>query len=381
MKFTIQTQEFLKGLTIAYKALSKTNIISPIYSTFKLEVGENRLYITGSNGDLSILTIIPFFKKDKQVVRDVVKGGVLVKAEKLFRIISNIEDTEVTFKVLVDKIVEISTKASLYTLNSIDVGEYPNKDFSLTGTLVKLKGKMFVEAVNQVSFCVSTKQTSISRAVLTGVNLESDTNNIIFTATDGARLAQTNLSSSSKEAFNITVPVKTINDAASIVDEDDDVEIYVDAKRICFKLENTVIISSLIDGSYPNTTNIIPKTFGYSLEVNSNDFLNVLNRVTAISDETDAPVQLELDPWKVVVSSKANIQDSNTPFAKEELSTFKFTGEKLKMTFNSTFVKSAIRALKSKEVTLNFVGEMKPFTVAIKDDNSIVQLITPLRSF
>ena len=77
------------------------------------------------------------------------------------------------------------------------------------------------------------------------------------------------------------------------------------------------------------------------------------------------------------VSSKVVSQES---YAKEELTNCRFSGESLKMIFNSKFVEEAIGALKAEEITINFVGEMKPFTVANRDDDSVIQLITPLRS-
>ena len=67
--------------------------------------------------------------------------------------------------------------------------------------------------------------------------------------------------------------------------------------------------------------------------------------------------------------------------AKESLQLFKYSGERLQISFNVEYVSAAIRALKSDDVVLSFLGEMKPFTVTRKDDDKVIQLITPVRTY
>ena len=80
---------------------------------------------------------------------------------------------------------------------------------------------------------------------------------------------------------------------------------------------------------------------------------------------------------KVEVSSKSQQIGSGV----ENISNFKFKGDRLEISFNNEYVKSAIKALNCEDVTINFLGEMKPFTILNKNDNSVIQLITPVRTY
>jgi DNA polymerase-3 subunit beta len=79
----------------------------------------------------------------------------------------------------------------------------------------------------------------------------------------------------------------------------------------------------------------------------------------------------------VEISAKS----SQVGSAIERLETFRYDGAPLKISFNSEFVKTAVKALGSEDVTFLFVGEMKPFVVKNASDDSIVQIVTPVRTY
>ena len=80
---------------------------------------------------------------------------------------------------------------------------------------------------------------------------------------------------------------------------------------------------------------------------------------------------------EVEVSAKSDASGS----ALEKISTFQYTGDRLDVSFNSQFVIDAIRAVRSEDVLICFLGEMKPFVVKNPKDDSVVELITPMRTF
>ena len=102
-----------------------------------------------------------------------------------------------------------------------------------------------------------------------------------------------------------------------------------------------------------------------------------MERVSLFSTERENVIKLTMTNEYVEVSSKSLQVGS----AVERIKSFDFNGERLEISFNSEFVKSAIKSLDVEEVTINFLGEMKPFTVVNKDDDSVIQLITPVRTY
>ena len=144
-----------------------------------------------------------------------------------------------------------------------------------------------------------------------------------------------------------------------------------------FKYDNSKIITNLIGGDYPNVRNIIPKTFYYFLEVNANDFLNAINSVAMLTLDRENIVKVTMVEGNVVVSSKSQLSGSGEKI----LSLFRYSGERLEISFNYHYVIDAIKALGSQDVLISFIGEMKPFTITDKNDPSNIHLITPVRTY
>src|SRR5574344_1859272 len=132
MKFTINKDEFLKGLLQVGKIIP-TKAIYPTLTNVKIELNDAGLVLTGSDGQISIQSTIPFFIDDKEIIRDVEKGSI--------------------------------------KLNSIRGEEYQDIDFDENGVKVTVSAKQLLEAVNQVSFAACIKST---RQVLTAINMTSD---------------------------------------------------------------------------------------------------------------------------------------------------------------------------------------------------------------
>ena len=176
--------------------------------------------------------------------------------------------------------------------------------------------------------------------------------------------------------FVANIAAKKLIDIVRSFDEDDEVTIAVSDKKAVFAFGNSVISTRLTSGDYPNTKNIFPKAFGYHLEVNSQEFLKAMERVSLLSTEYEGVVKLILDQDEVEMISRSSMVGS----ANEKLLVFQYSGEHLEISFKASFVSDAIRACKSEDVTISFVGEMKPFVVKNVKDESIEMLVTPLRS-
>ena len=162
-----------------------------------------------------------------------------------------------------------------------------------------------------------------------------------------------------------------------LLEEADSLKVALSDKKALFSFENTVVATRLIAGEYPNTKNIVPRVTNYSLEVNASDFLKAIDRVNILSIDRENVVDLYLDENTVEVSAKSTQVGS----ASEKIDVFKFEGSNLQISFNSEFVSSAIRALNCEDVTFLFVGEMKPFVIKNANDESVIQIVTPVRTY
>ncbi len=207
-----------------------------------------------------------------------------------------------TFEIIENGLAKIEANNIVYNLNVVDSSEYPQIDLSAIGIKLILSSKDINDAISQVSFAASQKNT---RPQLMAVNTESTSSSIIFTATDGARLARKEIAIDTNGVFSVNIPSKTFIEIARTLDDTKEVEVYVSDKKVLFKTDFTTISTSLIEGDYPNVKNIIPKNFYYYLEVNAEEFLNALSRVSLLSIERENVVKMTMEEGRAIISSKS----------------------------------------------------------------------------
>ena len=376
MKFKINKNEFLKGLLQVGKIIPIKHT-NPIFVNIKLELTTDSLILTGSNGDLSITTSIPFFRNNQEIIRDVQLGSILANSDILCNIVKRLDGDEIAFDVLDDNEarIEVDDKAS-FNLHCIDANEYADLDFSFKGVKIILDACEIANVVSQVSFAASIKNV---KPVLTGVNIEGSGSKINFVATDSARLAKKEVEAEISEVFNTTVPVRTFQEIARSITDEDKITLYINDRRILVELKDTIISSVLLPGTYPNVKNIIPKNFLYTLEADANDLIKTIetaNVFSASTGEKGATIRCYMSQENVVFRCSSD-QNGNSSVM---LNLFKYTGERLEISFKCEYVLSAVKALKTSEVLLCFQGEMKPFVIIGKNDPSVIQLLTPVKT-
>lgn len=374
MRFVIRRDEFLKGLLIAGRAVNSKNSAVPVLANLKLELDEKGLSITGSNYELTIKTTVPYTNDEKEIIRNAQEGTTLVNSKIITDMARKIDNEEISFEVIDSTIAVISAGKIKYNLNCIKADEYPDVDLEPTGIQINLTRLEFSTLVSQTAFAASLKE---QRPILTAVNLEAIDGVLTATTTDSARLAKKQMSISTDIQFSANVPAKMMIEIDHLLEGVESLKIAISDKKALFSFENTVVATRLIAGEYPNTKNIVPRVTNYSLEVNASDFLKAIDRVNILSIDRENVVDLNLDEDSVEISAKSTQVGSAT----EKIDTFKFEGSNLQISFNSEFVSSAIKALGSEDVTFLFVGEMKPFVIKNPSDDSIIQIVTPVRTY
>ena len=390
MKLTINRDAFLKKIFLVNKVISKSSP-NPILSMIKLETTNQGLSLIGSSDSFSIFTNIPIIKNDQELIRDIIPGSILIDGNNLLEAVRRaISAKELVLDTVEDSLINIKSLDGdvSYDLHTTNGNEYVEIDFSKNGTQVELSAKDFVEAVSQVAFSASNKSVdngntsnyrdnSVTK-ILSAVNVSSSDGLLSFVATDGARLAKYDISKfNSVNPFVANIPAKALIEIARSITTEEKISFYVNEKKTLFILNETFISVNLTEGSYPNTKNIIPKTFNYFLEVNSQDFLNSLNIVGLCAGERDNVAKMSMNETNVNLISVSQINGK----AESKLNLFKFVGNRLEISFNCEYVSSAIRALKTTDIVFSFLGEMKPFTITAKNNSNAVQLITPVRTY
>ncbi|MFA7385147.1 MAG: DNA polymerase III subunit beta [Bacilli bacterium] len=373
MKLTIVRDEFLKGLSIASRAVASKSAI-PVLNNLKIELNETGLFITGSNNDLTVQTMVPYNRDGKEIIRNYKEGATLINAKIITEIARRIDSLEITIDVIDSTIAIISDNRSEFKLNCIRAEEYPEVELRGSGTSLVFQNIEFTTLVNQTAFAASQKE---QRPILTALNLEAGGGKLVATATDSARMARKTIDIDPGISFVTNIPAKMMVEVVHLAENAPTIELIVSDKKAIFSFGLTTIATRLLSGEYPNTKNIVPKALLYVLEVNAQDTIKAINRASLLSIERENVVNLSMSKNGVEISSKS----SQIGSASEKIDVFKYEGGDLEVGFNNEFVLSAIRALGSTDVTIAFVGEMKPFVVRNDLDDSVIQVITPVRMF
>jgi len=373
MRFTINREEFLKGLTTSSRAINSKNPIAAL-TNLKIELNENGLFITGSNRDLTIRTLIPYFLDDKEIIRNYQIGSVLVNL-KIVDFCREVKTEEVVLEVNDETIATIASSNgnNEMTLQCIKVDEYYDVDLEPDSLEITLTKNEFSNIVNQTAFAASLKE---QRLILTALNLEANEGKLTVTATDSARMARKETLVPDNISFVANIPAKMMVEVDHLLEGQEYITISIGDKKALFSFDKIVVATTLVAGDYPNTKNIVPKVTNHHLMVKASEVLSAI-RLANLVTERENVVDFSMSPENVQISAKS----SQTGSGVNKIGAFQYEGSPLRISFNSEFVSQAIKALGSEDILFEFIGEMKPFVIKNPNDDSIIQIVTPVRAY
>ena len=148
--------------------------------------------------------------------------------------------------------------------------------------------------------------------------------------------------------------------------------------KVLFKFDNTLFQTRVLSGTFPDVNRLIPSNFNLSIKANTSELYNVIDRASLLTSEKDKNIiKFECDNNNVIVSS-------NSPEigkVEEKIEIEKNNEENIKIAFSSKFMMDAIKTIESKNVILNFNNDINPIIVLDENDNSLLQLILPIKTY
>ena len=370
MHFKLAKKEFLDGLNIVSRAVSMNSPLPSLHGIL-LSVKEDYIRLTASDTNISILVTIQKNEDSKLEVADT--GDIILDSRYILDMIRKIDSDEVEIEILDGLLTKISGNSVNFEINGIKAENYPLIDFTKPEKTFVLNSDDLKELISQTCFATSDKET---RPVLTGLNLKNENGEIKCVATDSYRLAQKIIHVDNIDDFNITIPAKSLNEVAKIINGDSDIEISISDKKVLFSMENVLIQTRLIEGSYPETSRLIPQNFNYELVVDARDILNAIDRASFIKNEGVSIIKMELSSNEIIITSRSSEVGSV-----ETITPISYEGENLSISFKGQYVYEAVRALNAFQIKIQFGGEMKPFVLTSVDNDSILQLVLPIRTY
>ena len=370
MKFIIKKSILLENLLNTSKAISSKNLI-PILTGIKFDLKEDGLYLSASDSDISIQTFI----EKKNITEIMQLGSIVISGKYIVEIIRKLPDSDITIEVVDGYNMIIQTVGSEFNLNGVDPNEFPNLDLDETKEPIVVNNGIFKDIINQTVFATSQSET---RPLLTGINFKLSGNSFEILATDSYRLARkyVEIDKDIENEVNIVVPGKNLLELTKMLDDDTaSVEMHLFSNKILFKYKNIVFLSRLLSGTYPTTSNIIPKDFNIELECKFDDLFNMIDRASLLtSDREKNTVKLTLTKDELMISS--NSPEIGRVEEKMNISSDK----EINISFSSKFMLDAIKSFNKEKVVLCMNNDSSPIVIKNNEDSSLVQLVLPIKT-
>ena len=369
MKFKVNQQDLQQALNFCQGVIEKRSTL-PILSNILLEVKNSKLTITATDLDLIFIHQI----ENIEVLEE---GKTTTVSSTMYDIIRKFTSgNKINLTLNEDNKLHLESEKSIFNLNCMSASEFPLTNENFNQNEFSIKSKDLLKLLNKCKFSISNDET---RHYLSGIYLhQSEVEDKIYltaAATDSHRMSISKIRLSEKIDFEpIILPKKTIFQLCSILDSyDGDVKISNVKSEIKFELQNSILISKLIDGKFPNYIQVIPKNNQKKLEIDLKLFLDSVDRVASVSLDKKDGVKFNLN--KDVLNLTVN--NTNSGDGKETLAV-KF-GHDLEISFNSRYLIDVASQIDGEKIELCFNDSGSPVLIKDPGDFDSIFVVMPMK--
>lgn len=336
----------------------------PILSNILIEThkGSGRLIAT----DLDIGMIASF---QANIIED---GATTVPAKKFYDIIKDLpEGQDITITVKKNNNITIESGSCYFKLLGLPREEFPKlPEFQNVEVLI-IPQATLKSALMMTAFAMSHDQT---RYILNGTLFIISGKGIRAVTTDGRRLALIDKEVNVPSGYNkkVIIPAKAVNELIKILKDEGDLKLMITDNQASFDMGESVIITRLIEGEFPNYEQVIPKEHPDKVKVNKDAFLMAAHRVSLFTSQDSQAIKLDIFKDKVVVSKSS----PDVGEAREEFDAT-YGGKELTVGFNPMYLIDVLKNVKEQEVNFEVTSPDKPGVIRTKD--KYVYLVLPMQ--
>lgn len=378
MKLTILKNYLTESIQHVSKAISSKTTI-PILTGIKIDAATSGVTLTASDTDISIQSFTPNENEEIAIIELHQLGSVVLPAKFFMEIIRKLPSQKIEIEVRDHFQTIIRSGSSEIQIMGLDPEEYPLLPQLEESKMIQIPSDLLKTMIKQTSFAVSTNETT---PILTGVLWHVQDGKLKFIACDRHRLASREISLDLDVAqtfHNIVISGRTLNELSKILpDQNALIDILVSDNQVLFKINSILFYSRILDGTYPDTSKLIPQSFQTELIVNTKELADAIDRAYLLSreDKTNIVKLIMLEDETIEISSSSSELGKVT----EQLSLQSFKGERLRISFNSKYMLDALKVMDSDYIQIGFTGAMQPIIIKPEDQANILQLILPYRT-
>ncbi len=370
MKFKVLKSQIFKSISHLQGIVDKKNTL-PVLSNILIEAKNNTLTLSSTDMDISII--------DKFKCNVLEEGATTINSQILYDIVRKLnDDSEIELISNNGKLLTLRSNGSRFSLACLPKEDFPIIDQTNDGKSIKINSKIIYKLIDKTKFAISNEET---RYFLNGLyfNLHQSNENTILTlvGTDGHRLAKFSHEIKQKidQVLGVIIPKKTINELSKLLsDIDEEIEIIISSTKIIFFVGELILISKLIDGTFPDYKRVIPDSNHNILEINRENLLAAVDRVSTISNEKSPVIKFKLLK-NIINLNTANVENST---ATEDIN-LNYQGDEFEIGFNSKYIMDIVNNLEDEVISINLKDGSSPIIAKEKSNSNLVYVLMPMR--
>jgi DNA polymerase III subunit beta len=363
MIFICTKQKLQEGVIVSNKAITgKTTM--PILEGIYIKASKDELTLIGSDMDVSIET---------KVEANVEEEGMIVVDSKLFsEIIRKLPNSDVRIETLDNDIIQITCQKSTFNLVYMNGEDYPALPKINETLSIEVPQNILKNMIKGTSFAIAQDET---RPILQGILFEVNDKQLNLVALDGYRLAVRSEFLDNDNNIEVVIPGKTLNEVSRILEDVSNiVKITFTDNHILFNLNNTKVISRLLDGKFVNYSSLLPQEYKILVEVNKQELQNCIERASLMSKDSNSNlIKLDFHEDNAVITSNSQLGK-----VREELN-INLQGDELQIAFNSRYLLDVLKNIDEDEIVMEMTSSVSPCVIKCKDSSNSRYLVLPVR--
>jgi len=362
MKLEVQQKDIADAVSLVEK-MSGKNLSLPVLNTVLFIAEKGKCILRATNLDIGVEYTIPASVEEE--------GVVAVSGSTLLGNLQTMRSSTVAFKTVNDNLEVVGGKGNslLKTQPSEDFPTLPKAE----GEEVVVKAADFMHGLKSVWYSASL---SSIKPELSSVFVNFEGGKMIFVATDSFRLAEKIIPTSSTASYGpILIPYRNVGEIIRTLSTlSGDITLVVNQNQLSFSTDSLYLTSRLVEGSFPDYKQIIPKQFLTEVTLLREDMIQTLKKTAIFSDKFN---QLQV---AVSIKKKSCAFSSENPDVgkTEEVLKGEVAGEDIVINFNQKYLADVFQSLTADSVILSLGGVGKPMVIGGSGDSSFLYLVMPM---
>lgn len=364
MKVVCARKDLFEGVQIAARAVSARTSL-PILGHLLITADEDRLRIAATDLEIGMECVVEAKVQEP--------GSMTVPARVFSEVLASLPETDVALSVDDANTVNIKCATSDFSILGLPPEEFPMLPEVREEVSFVINRDVLREGIRRTSFAIGLDE---SRAILTGILVQVSETGLKLVATDTHRLCVLDCALvESRGAVNAVVPGRAMNELLRVVPESDGtVSVGISSSQVKFKVGDTVLISRLIEGQFPNFEKVIPTEHTKSLIMPTAQFEQSLKRVAIVARENSNRAVLEIDDGKLTITAESG----NVGKAHEEVEIVK-EGDDIKMAFSARYLLDVLAVIDTEAIEMELTGELNQALIRPQGQEEYLYVVMPMQ--